>query len=91
MTLTPFANEPLTNFADSANQVAFGAAIDRVEAELGRDWPLVINGEPVTTGQWLVSINPSQKDQVIGRVARAGRAEADREAAIIRALREDGR
>jgi 1-pyrroline-5-carboxylate dehydrogenase len=78
MAVPEFVNEPLTDFTQPENRQAFQAALERVGRELGRDWPLVIGGERVTTGEWIVSRNPSQKEQVVGRVAKAGRAEADR-------------
>ncbi len=78
MAVAEFVNEPLTDFSQPQNRQAFAEALERVERESGREWPLVIGGERVTTGSWIVSQNPSSKEQVVGRVARAGRAEAER-------------
>jgi 1-pyrroline-5-carboxylate dehydrogenase len=78
MTTTPFQNEPLTDFHDPEHQAAFQHALEQVEAQLGREYPLVIGGERVTTGEWITSIDPSEHARVVGKVAKAGKAEADR-------------
>jgi 1-pyrroline-5-carboxylate dehydrogenase len=71
-----FRNEALTDFSLSASRQAFAGAIDALEGD-AHDYPLVIAGEHVTTGAWLVSHNPARQGTVVGRVAQAGRAEAD--------------
>jgi 1-pyrroline-5-carboxylate dehydrogenase len=73
-----FRNEPLTDFGRPEARQAFEAALATVRGEFGREWPLVIAGEPVLTGAWLISHDPCNTEQVVGRVARASRAEADR-------------
>src|SRR5437879_210876 len=74
-----FANEPLTDFARSAgDRQAMEAALREVKGEFDREWPLVIGGERVTTTAWIESRNPCQKDQVVGRTAKAGQGEAQR-------------
>ena len=54
----PFANEPLTDFSQLPIQRAFEAALARVDAEHDRDYPLVIGGEPVWSGEWIDSFDP---------------------------------
>src|ERR1700737_3432301 len=72
-----FANEPLTDFSKSAlDRQAMEAALREVKGEFDRQWPLVSGGRRVTTNAWIDSHNPCQKDQVVGRTARAGQAEA---------------
>ncbi|MBI4504562.1 MAG: L-glutamate gamma-semialdehyde dehydrogenase [Chloroflexi bacterium] len=73
-----FRNEPLTDFSRPAEREAFAAALAGARAERGREWPLVIDGQPVWTAAWIDSHDPCEKDQLVGRVARASRAEADR-------------
>ena len=74
-----FANEPLTDFARSApDRQAMEAALREVKGEFDRRWPLVIGGQQVTTSAWIESHNPCQKEQVVGRTAKAGRGEAQR-------------
>jgi 1-pyrroline-5-carboxylate dehydrogenase len=78
-----FTNEPLSDFA--LEEPAFLAALALVDGQADRDWPLVIDGEPVTTGRWIDVCDPAEPDRRVGRVARAGKAEA--EGAIIAAER----
>ena len=74
-----FANEPLTDFVKSASdREAMHAALQTVKGEFDRHWPLVIGGQEVMTGAWIDSHNPCHKQQVVGRTARAGQAEAGR-------------
>jgi 1-pyrroline-5-carboxylate dehydrogenase len=74
-----FANEPLTDFANSpASRQAMEGALREVKGDFGREWPLVISGKPVTTNSWIDSLNPCSKGQLVGRAARAGQAEAER-------------
>ncbi|HEY3081576.1 MAG TPA: L-glutamate gamma-semialdehyde dehydrogenase [Chloroflexota bacterium] len=76
--LPPFRNEPLTDFGVPGNRAAFEAALAAVDAEADREWPLVIGGEPVVTGSWIEPRDPAAPGRRVGRVARAGRAEAER-------------
>lgn len=66
----PFVNEIPMDFSDEENRAAMLAALNDVESKLGRDYPFVVNGERIETGEWITSTNPGNKDQVIGRVAK---------------------
>ncbi len=81
---TPFVNEPLVNFGDAAVASKMRQALDRVRAELGRDYPLVIDGQKVKTSKSIVSIDPSNPDNVVGKVAEGTREHAER--ALVAAL-----
>jgi 1-pyrroline-5-carboxylate dehydrogenase len=74
-----FVNEPLTDFSQSQPEPrqAMLAALSEVKAEFGRQWPLVISGKRQTTDAWIDSLDPCHNTQVVGRAARAGRAEAE--------------
>jgi 1-pyrroline-5-carboxylate dehydrogenase len=85
MTTTPFVNEPNTDFSEPSQRRAFEEALARCEARLGSEYPLVIAGKRVTTGAWIESRNPSQHDQIVGRVAKAGAAEAEQAVEAARA------
>ncbi|AKM17575.1 1-pyrroline-5-carboxylate dehydrogenase 1 [[Flavobacterium] thermophilum] len=74
----PYRHEPLTDFTVEANREAFLAALKKVESELGRDYPLVIGGERVMTEDKITSINPANKTEVVGRVAKANKELAER-------------
>ena len=82
-TLDEFRNEPFTDFTVAENQIAIRAAIDQVRSELGRNYPVIINGEKIETGQTFESINPADKTQVIGIF---NDADADAEKLVNRAL-----
>ena len=68
---TEFRNEPLTDFSKQENAQAMRAALEKVKSELGREYPLVIGGERLTTDAKLESINPANRTQVVGRFQKA--------------------
>lgn len=47
------------------------AALDKVKRELGREYPLVIGGERIHTGDTLDSINPANRSEVVGKFHKA--------------------
>ncbi|MGZ5483024.1 MAG: L-glutamate gamma-semialdehyde dehydrogenase [Pyrinomonadaceae bacterium] len=47
------------------------AAIELVKTQLGTEYPLVIGGERVKTGDMLDSINPANRTQVVGKFHKA--------------------
>ncbi len=66
-----FRNEPFTDFSNEENAREMREALARVESELGREYPLVIGGERVETGDILESRNPARKTEVVGRFHKA--------------------
>jgi 1-pyrroline-5-carboxylate dehydrogenase len=77
-TKQPFINEPFTNFALPENKQAMEAALRKVKAELGRDYPLHIGDEKIMTEDKILSINPGNIDEVIGRVSKASQELAEK-------------
>lgn len=75
--VTVYKNEPFMDFTRPEIREQMLAALDKVASELGRDYDLVINGKRIATEGRTTSINPSNKDQVIGRVAKADQALAE--------------
>lgn len=69
--LPAFRNEPYTDFSVPESRRAMQAALDKVRGELGREYPLLISGERMETGDLLISTNPSHPDQIVGRHHRA--------------------
>lgn len=61
-----FRNEPFTDYSTPENAAAMRAAIEKVRNELGREYPVVINGEKVTLPSKFKSINPANKTEVVG-------------------------
>ncbi|CAN5141720.1 L-glutamate gamma-semialdehyde dehydrogenase [soil metagenome] len=72
-----YENAPLVNFVHRQTQEQMQTALREVRAQLGRQYPLVINGQKVTTGKWMNSLNPSNPAQIVGSVAEAGIPEAE--------------
>ncbi len=78
MAFEPYRNEPFTDFSDPSALSAYRSALDEVRPRLGREWPLVIGGQRVTTGRTFDSLDPCDPSLVVGRAAMAGAAELDR-------------
>jgi len=66
-----FANEPFTDFSQPKNRQAMDEALKKVAGELGREYPLVIGGQRITTTEKLQSYNPSKPSQVVGVFQKA--------------------
>jgi 1-pyrroline-5-carboxylate dehydrogenase len=65
-TLTEFRNEAYADFSDPANRHAMELAVNKIRAELGREYELRIGGEWIATGDKLISVNPSKTSEVVG-------------------------
>ena len=77
LNLSPFRNEPVTDFGQAGNAQAMRAAIDKVRSELGREYPLVIGGREVFTREKFSSLNPAQPSQVVGVFQKAAAQEIE--------------
>jgi 1-pyrroline-5-carboxylate dehydrogenase len=77
MGLIPYKNEPVLDWSDEASIKAMSTALEDVGSSLNKNYPLVIGGERVETDGEIVSVNPANPSQVVGRVAAAGEREAD--------------
>lgn len=76
--LPPFTNEPPVDFRQEGPRSRMLAALEEVGRQLGREYPLVINGERITTGEWIVSDNPARPSQVVGSAAKGSANLADK-------------
>ena len=82
--VTPFRNEPFTDFKRPENRAAYEDALARVEAECGKTYANVIDGERVATSEGdrnariVETKDPSDPDVVVGRFPQAGVLEARR-------------
>jgi RHH-type proline utilization regulon transcriptional repressor/proline dehydrogenase/delta 1-pyrroline-5-carboxylate dehydrogenase len=61
-----FINEPPADFATNDARQKMDLALHQVQKQLGQHYPLVINGQSVTTDDELASVNPARPDQIIG-------------------------
>jgi len=68
---TEFRNEPFTDFSKDENAAAMRDALEKVKAQLGNEYPLVLGGERIKTGDTLDSINPANRTEVVGKFHKA--------------------
>src|SRR5580658_4100427 len=66
-----FTNEAFVDFSRPENKSAMEAALAKVKAEFGKEYPMYIGGEKVYTTGKMSSTNPSHPSEVIG-VFQAG-------------------
>jgi len=71
MALPEFRNEPFTDFSADAGRTAMQEALRTVAAQIGKEFPLIIGGQRVTTKDKFNSYNPSQKDEVVAVCQKA--------------------
>src|SRR5713101_5410126 len=68
-----FVNEPFFDFTREENARRMRAAIEKVRAQLGREYDLIIGGKRVKTSDKIKSINPAKPSQVVGLHQKAGK------------------
>jgi 1-pyrroline-5-carboxylate dehydrogenase len=73
-----FKNEPLVDFTNPDIAAKMETALRKVESELGRDYPLVVGGERITTDAKINSIDPSNPDQIVGKSSKATKEIAEK-------------
>jgi 1-pyrroline-5-carboxylate dehydrogenase len=69
-----FRNEPYEDWTDADAVRRMEAALEKVRGELGRTYPLIIDGEEIREGELRDSVNPANPSQVVGRFVQATRA-----------------
>src|SRR6201984_1114060 len=72
-----FVNEAFIDFGRAENRAAMEAALKKVASEFGREYPMYIAGQKVTTTEKMQSTNPSRPSQVIGVFQKASAEQAD--------------
>jgi 1-pyrroline-5-carboxylate dehydrogenase len=72
-----YKHEPFTDFSNAENKKAFKEALKRVNSQLGREYPLVINGVKIATEEKITSYNPAIKTELIGMVSKANQDHAE--------------
>jgi 1-pyrroline-5-carboxylate dehydrogenase len=75
--LSPFRNEPFTDFSTKENKRAMHEALDRVRAELGQTYDLIIAGSDLQTAREFNSVNPANPSEIIGTHYAASAKEAN--------------
>ncbi|MFU0789997.1 L-glutamate gamma-semialdehyde dehydrogenase [Virgibacillus proomii] len=76
--VVPYKHEPFTDFTVEENKQKMLSALKKVEKELGKEYPLIIGGERVTTEEKIVSVNPANKNEVVGYVSKANQELAEK-------------
>jgi RHH-type proline utilization regulon transcriptional repressor/proline dehydrogenase/delta 1-pyrroline-5-carboxylate dehydrogenase len=66
-----FRNEPPTDFSIAENREAMVQALQDVRDQFGQIYPLVMDGKSCDSRASLVSRNPSNTSEIIGRIASA--------------------
>ncbi|AIM16835.1 MULTISPECIES: L-glutamate gamma-semialdehyde dehydrogenase [Neobacillus] len=74
----PYKHEPFTDFTVEENRQAYLQGLKTVEGYLGQEYPLIIGGERITTEEKIISYNPANKEEVIGRVSKANKELAEK-------------
>jgi 1-pyrroline-5-carboxylate dehydrogenase len=64
--ISEFTNEPFVDFSKPENRMAMEAALKKVTAEFGREYPMYIAGEKIFTTEKMTSANPSHPSQILG-------------------------
>src|SRR3954462_3167171 len=69
---TPFVNEPIKDFSLEENVRPMRRALEKVRAELDREYDLIIGGQLLKTKEKIVSRNPARPSEVVGTHQKAG-------------------
>ena len=72
-----FTNEAFADFSLPANRSAMETALQQAKAELDKEYPLIIGSDKIMTEDKVVSINPGNVYEVVGRVSMASREMAE--------------
>ena len=76
--LVPFKNEPLVDFSIECNRKKMQDALALVQRQLGKEYPLYINGEEIMTESKITSLNPSKISEVVGYISKADKGLAEK-------------
>jgi RHH-type proline utilization regulon transcriptional repressor/proline dehydrogenase/delta 1-pyrroline-5-carboxylate dehydrogenase len=68
---TGFQNEPHTDFSKEENREQMLEALEDVRDDFGREYLMIIDGKGEESGKTMVSVNPGNKSEELGRVALA--------------------
>ncbi len=66
MSRPPYKPEEYLNFSDPAIAAQQKAALEKVRAQFGKEYPNIINGKEILTEKKLPSLNPSNISETIG-------------------------
>lgn len=72
-----FENEPPVDFAIVENRKRMLEAIHQWRKEMGKTYPVVINKKEIKTDRLITRDNPSNRNELLGRIHAAGTKEAE--------------
>lgn len=75
--LSPFKNEPIADFTKPEVSKAMEDALAKVKGELGREYPMVIDGKGTEAKHKFKSTNPARKHEVVGIAHKGNRDDAE--------------
>jgi len=78
MPIPKFKNEAVLDFSKPKNRAAQEKAIAALRDGLGKEYPIVIAGERITTAEKFPSINPSRSTEVVGLFQKGNAEIAER-------------
>jgi RHH-type proline utilization regulon transcriptional repressor/proline dehydrogenase/delta 1-pyrroline-5-carboxylate dehydrogenase len=87
---TPFELEPMSDFGRPEIRERMLASLRTVRGQFGRQYPLLIGAEAVTTDRRIESLNPSHTREVVGTACIAEPAHVDQAVAAARAAFDAG-
>lgn len=72
-----FKNHPPVDFSKHEMRQAMLNALQTVRSQLGKHFPLVIDGQKIDTAERIESLNPCRREQIVGTAAVASVAQVD--------------
>ncbi len=75
--LSPFKNEPFTDFSKPENRKLMEEALSKVEGRLGATYPMIVGSKEVRSSGKIKSYNPAKKDEVVGIVEKGTAKDAE--------------
>jgi 1-pyrroline-5-carboxylate dehydrogenase len=72
-----YSHEPFTDFSIEKNYREMEQALEHIKSYLGKKHSLLIDGKNVETDEEITSINPANKEEVVGYVSKASKEHAE--------------
>ncbi len=73
--LPPFRNEAMVDFTRPDHRADFPKHIAQVRQQLGKSYPLFVNGREMRTSDLMPTVNPNRPSEVLGQICQAGTKE----------------
>jgi len=80
--VVPYTHEPFTDFSVEENKFKMLDALKEIGKGLGKEYPLIVGGKRITTEDKIVSVNPANKEEIIGYVSKSNKKIAEKAMAV---------